>query len=100
MLNSPGFSDYLIENASFATLENLMIAYHFNPRKRYLSALKVYAAAQNLFTLSNYSGVDPEVRLKNRGGNFYRANTLVPGLDVRVGHYATRTFTLGVQAAF
>lgn len=100
ILNSPGFSSYSIENASFVTLENLVIAYNFNLRKRYLSTLKVYAAAQNLFTLSNYSGVDPEVRFKNRGGNSYRANALVPGLDARVGYYSTRTFTLGVQAAF
>ena len=100
VVNPPGFSSYVIENASFATLENLVVAYNFNLRKRYLSTLKVYAAAQNLFTLSNYSGIDPEVRFKNRAGNSYRANTLVPGLDTRVGYYSTRTFTLGVQAAF
>lgn len=100
ILYGPRFSSYHVENASFATLENLVIGYNFNPRKGYLSALKVYAAAQNLFTLSSYSGVDPEVRFKNRVGNSYRANTLVPGLDARIGYYSTRTFTLGVQAEF
>ncbi|MDX1941827.1 MAG: SusC/RagA family TonB-linked outer membrane protein [Saprospiraceae bacterium] len=97
---SQGISSYNVENASFLTLENLVIGYNFNTQKRHFSTLNMYVAAQNLFTLADYSGNDPEARLKNKGGNFHTGNTLVPGFDVRVGYYATRTFTLGVQAEF
>ncbi|MBK7872810.1 MAG: SusC/RagA family TonB-linked outer membrane protein [Saprospiraceae bacterium] len=97
---SQGISSYDVENASFFTLENLVIGYNFNTQKRHFSTLKMYVAAQNLFTLADYSGNDPEARLKNKGGNFHTGNTLAPGFDVRVGYYATRTFTLGVQAEF
>ncbi|MFN7118544.1 MAG: SusC/RagA family TonB-linked outer membrane protein [Saprospiraceae bacterium] len=100
VLSASGISSYNIEDASFITLENLVFGYQFNPKSRYLSSLKMYVAAQNLFTLSQYSGLDPEVRLKNRGGDFVAGNALVPGLDTRVGYYPTRTFTLGIQAAF
>lgn len=95
-----GISSYNVEDASFVTLENLVISYQFNAKNTHFSELKMYVAAQNLFTLSSYSGNDPEVRFKNRGGRFYTGNALVSGLDVRVGYYSTRTFTLGIQAVF
>ncbi len=95
-----GLSSYNVEDASFVTLENLVIAYQFNAKKAHFSRLKMYVAAQNLFTLSGYSGNDPEVRFKNRAGRFHTGNALTPGFDVRVGYYPTRTFTLGVQAEF
>lgn len=91
-----------VENASFLRLENLVLAYNFNVQKNALiSRLKLYAAAQNLFTLTEYSGPDPEVRLNNRGGEFlFNPNPLVPGIDARMTYLPTRTFTLGVQAMF
>jgi iron complex outermembrane receptor protein len=94
ILGKGQLADVQVENGSFATLENLVLSYAV-PSKKF-SRLKVYAAAQNLFTLSNYSGVDPEVRLSNRVGEF--RNVLAPGFDARMAYLPARTFTLGVQA--
>lgn len=92
----PNRYDIQAENGTFVQLENVVIGYNFKAKK--LSQLKVYAAAQNLFTLSGYNGIDPEVRLKN--GLDYSANSLAPGFDSRMAYFPTRTFTLGVQAEF
>ncbi len=91
-----------VENASFLCLENLVLAYDFNLRQQsVISNLKLYLAAQNLFTLTNYSGTDPEVRLQNRGqAIFFNPDPLVTGVDARLGYFPTRTFTLGIQTVF
>ncbi len=73
-----------------------MVGYNFKAKK--LSQLKVYAAAQNLFTLSGYNGIDPEVQLNNRFEELQ--GNLTPGFDVRMAYFPTRTFTVGVQAGF
>jgi TonB-dependent starch-binding outer membrane protein SusC len=65
-------SDYFIENSSFVRLENIHLEREFRVQKIDLS---VYVLAQNLFTLTNYSGLDPELRLNNVG------NRLAPGID-------------------
>lgn len=98
---SIALSDFSIENATFLRLENLALGYNVDlkPNSR-ISKLRLYAVAQNLFTLTDYKGTDPDVRFRNNGGNFFSGSALTPGLDTRVGYYATRTFVLGVQVAF
>jgi len=54
------YSDYYVENASFLRMENLTLNYSFGKVGR-ISSLRVGAVAQNVFIISNYSGVDPEV---------------------------------------
>ncbi|MCB0546483.1 MAG: TonB-dependent receptor [Phaeodactylibacter sp.] len=54
------FSDYYVEDASFLRLDNITLGYTFQPNKG-LSSLRLYATAQNLFVLTEYSGLDPEV---------------------------------------
>ncbi len=60
-------SDWYLENASYLRLKNLTVGYdltsqlqkwqHFNERK---SSLYVYVSAENVFTITKYSGMDPE----------------------------------------
>ena len=50
--------------------------------------------AQNLFTLTNYSGTDPEPALVDIEDN---GNPLAPGMDRRNSYYTARSFTLGVN---
>jgi iron complex outermembrane receptor protein len=52
-------SDYYLENASFLKMDNVQIGYDFGKVYRSL-ALHVSAMVQNVFTITNYSGVDPE----------------------------------------
>lgn len=86
-------SDFYIEDGSYVRLKNIQIGYNFTDTiasKLKLSKLRIYAGAQNLFTITDYSGYDPEVSsnvLFNRG------------VDYR-GIPNTRTLSLGLNASF
>ena len=57
-----GYSDFLVENASFIRLKNITLGYTF-PRKLFKNKLnmRVYVDAQNLLLFTKYTGVDPEM---------------------------------------
>ncbi|SEF60719.1 iron complex outermembrane recepter protein [Halpernia humi] len=55
------FSDIFIENASFFRLDNINIGYNFKDILSTKGNMRVYAMAQNVFVITKYSGVDPEV---------------------------------------
>lgn len=55
------FSDVYVENASFFRLDNVNLGYNFDDFLSKGTNLKVYAMVQNVFVISDYSGVDPEV---------------------------------------
>jgi iron complex outermembrane receptor protein len=55
------FSDIYIENASFLRLDNVNVGYNFGEIFSKGSSLRVYAMAQNVFVITKYSGIDPEV---------------------------------------
>lgn len=89
------YSDYHVEDASFFRLQNVDIGYHFHlPNQKLLKAFRLYVNGQNLFTITNYTGVDPEVRYADGG------NVLAPGIDRRNTWFTSRTFTLGLNAKF
>lgn len=57
-------NSFYIEDGSFLKLRSVVLGYTVNPellRKLYMSRLRVYAQVENLFTLTNYSGLDPEL---------------------------------------
>lgn len=54
------FSDYYVENASFLKMDNLQLTYDFGNVWRSLN-LHLTATVQNVFTITNYTGIDPEV---------------------------------------
>ena len=53
-------SDYYLENASFLKMDNATLAYNFGKIKE-LFSLNASFMVQNVFTITNYSGIDPEV---------------------------------------
>ena len=83
-----------IEDGSFLRLKNVTVGYTFPEkwtRKFYVSRLRLYATAQNLFCLTKYSGYDPEVSMKT--------SPLMPGFDW--GAYPkSRVFLMGVEIQF
>src|SRR5690606_13279707 len=84
-------SSRFIEDASFLRLDNATVGYRFNTSNtRYFKQARLYVTGQNLFVLTNYSGVDPEVNL---GG-------LDPGIDNRNYYPRTRSFVVGVNLTF
>jgi len=75
------YSDYFVQNASFFKLDNLSAGYRFeNIAKKFSARLSL--TIQNVFTITKYEGLDPEVD----GGvdnNFYpRPRTFILGLNV------------------
>ncbi len=53
-------SDYYIENASFLRLDNINIGYNFGKVLKNKASLRLNGSVQNVFTITNYSGLDPE----------------------------------------
>lgn len=80
-----------IEDGSYLRLKNITLGYTIPSRitrKAYISRLRVYASAQNLFVLTKYSGYDPEVNTKS--------SPLMPGFDW--GAYPkAQVFTFGIE---
>ncbi len=72
-------SDYYVENASFLKLDNITLGYNFSKVK--FARIKAYITAQNVFTLSGYSGVEPEI-FSGVDNNLYpRSTTVVLGVN-------------------
>jgi iron complex outermembrane receptor protein len=64
--------------------------------------IRLYAAGQNIFVLTSYTGIDPEPVLQDQGaadnGGFLPApDPLSPGIDRRNAYFTSRTFTFGVS---
>ena len=84
-------SDRYLESGNYLRLSTLTLAYNFGKIQDYLQNLTLYATANNLFVLTKYRGLDPEVDL---GG-------ISPGIDWREYRYPhTRTLMLGVKLSF
>ena len=84
-------SDRYLENGSFFRLSTLSLAYTFDNLDGWLKSVQVYGTAKNVFTITGYKGLDPDINL---GG-------LEPGLDKRETFYPhTRSFIFGVKVNF
>ncbi|RTQ52142.1 SusC/RagA family TonB-linked outer membrane protein [Hymenobacter gummosus] len=77
-------SDYYVENGSFIRGENITLGYNFGKIFREGTNLRVTAAVQNVFLITKYSGLDPEI-FTGVDNNFYPR---------------ARTFTFGLNASF
>jgi iron complex outermembrane receptor protein len=89
------YSSYDVEKASFVKLDNATIGYTVIPSKTSgFRSIRIYLTGQNLFTITNYTGVDPEVRYQDG------SNVLAPGIDRRETWVYTRAFTLGINVGF
>ncbi len=54
-------SDYFVQNASFLKCDNITVGYSFDKLLGHNISGRAYAALQNVFTITNYKGLDPEV---------------------------------------
>lgn len=64
-LQNGRFSTRWIEDGSYARLRTLTLSYNFNLNKEYLKSVTIYGTANNLLTLTNYLGYDPEFSATN-----------------------------------
>lgn len=55
------YSDHYVENASFIKMDNLILSYEFPRMFKDTLGLNLSLMCQNVFTITKYSGVDPEI---------------------------------------
>lgn len=82
------FSDRWIEDGSYLKLKNITVSYNIPIQNQYIQGLTVWAAGNDLFTLTRYLGNDPEVCAGN--------GVLMQGIDAGYLNYG-RSITLGVK---
>jgi TonB-dependent starch-binding outer membrane protein SusC len=81
---------YYIEKGSYARLKNLQIGYTFPKSaisKLHISNLRIYIQATNLFTITKYTGLDPELSGDDRAfgqdlGNYPHVKTYLFGINL------------------
>ena len=86
------WSDHL-ENGDFLKLSNITLGYTYKTKgalSKYIKKARIYANATNLFCITGYTGLDPEV-----DNNF-----MTPGLDYRDKYPTTRSYTVGLSLNF
>jgi TonB-linked SusC/RagA family outer membrane protein len=85
----PQGSDINIVSTNFVRCRNLTLGYTFNSKllNKFSKSIRVFADAQNLFILTNYKGVDPEVSYANVKGGY-------------APYPMFRTFSFGLRAGF
>lgn len=89
---NPVVSDYFLERGDYLKLDMLTLGYTLNLDNKYLSKVRLYGTAKNVFTLTKFSGVDPST---------YQVNGLNPGATGSRTYYpSSRQFILGVQLDF
>lgn len=92
--DNPTFSDYFIENGSFLRLQGVTLGYTLpQAEKLGLTRLRFYLTGENLFCLTGYKGLDPEVSVPD---NVLQS----PGIDFFNAYPRPRTISLGVNIGF
>ena len=75
-------SDWYLENGNYLRLKSLILGYNF-PKLIKNSTLRVYISAENLITITKYSGMDPEVGgIGLDGGQFPVSRILSAGVKL------------------
>ena len=95
--NYSNFSDLFIEDGDFLRINNLTVGFDLaKSRENFaIQKLRIYASALNLYTFTNYSGMDPEVGYGISSNNY----SFSSGVDL--GYYSRpRTFLLGLNVIF
>jgi TonB-linked SusC/RagA family outer membrane protein len=83
-------SDRFLESGSYLRMDNATLGYTFKTKSTAFKSIRAYVSGTNLFIITKYRGVDPEVSLSG----------LTPGIDNNNFYPKTRTFLLGLNASF
>ena len=89
-IHSTYISDRWLEKGDYLRLDNATLGYTLPIHSHAVNRLRVYVSANNVFVVTGYRGIDPEI---NIGG-------LTPGIDNNNYYPKTRTFQFGVNANF
>jgi len=94
-LNAPDVSTRFLEDASFVRLQNLTLGYTFNTENLgFIRNLQLSLIGQNLFVITEYSGLDPEVNINKELDG-------IPSFGIDYTSYPrSRTYSIGLNASF
>jgi iron complex outermembrane receptor protein len=87
---TPKFSNFYLEKGSYLRLDNMSLGYTF---PKLLNGFRVYVTAQNLFVITNYSGIDPELPIETNDG-------LAPGVEPLEFYPKARVYSVGLSINF
>lgn len=93
-LNSGEVSTRFLEKGDFLRLSNASLGYAFPLKSSAFKTLRVSLTGQNIFLITNYSGLDPEINTDKQ-----RDNVPSRGIDY-TAYPKARTFTIGLNASF
>jgi len=83
-------SDFYVEDGSYLRIRNVTLGYSLPKSiasKLKTGSVRIYATANNLFTITKYSGFDPEIGMDNNGvdvGRYPQARSFILGLSVNL----------------
>ncbi|MFA8433185.1 MAG: SusC/RagA family TonB-linked outer membrane protein [Marinifilaceae bacterium] len=80
------YSDYYLEDGDFLRLDNVQLGYNFKNLKPFGAKnfnLRVYSSVQNVFVVTNYRGLDPEINNGIDNDVYPRPRTFVFGINAR-----------------
>lgn len=97
--STPTFSDLYLEKGDFVRLDNLQLGYTVPTRSNMINGFRIYGGVQNLFTITQFSGVDPEVRWTDTVDPL-NPNPLAPGIERRNTYFLPRVWTAGITLTF
>jgi len=89
--SNAAFSSQWIEDASFLRLQNVTIGYSIDTKNIGIEKCRIYVTGENLFVLTGYKGIDPEVNIDGLDH---------PGMDMYNYYPKTRTISFGVNLSF
>jgi len=92
--NQQFFSDYFVENASFVRMDNISLGYNFGRVLKDKVNLRVSATVQNVFVITGYNGLDPEL-----GNDKVGVNNIGEGIDNKF-YPRPRIYSLGLNLDF
>ncbi len=95
---APQFSSFQVEDASFVRLQNASLGYTIPfSEATSIRRLRLYVSANNLFTITGYDGIDPEVRFTDPIDD---DNPLAPGIERRNQWFTARSVSVGINLDF
>ena len=75
-------SDYYIQNASFARIDNINLGYNLGRVNKSISNVRINLTAQNVLVITKYKGLDPELNNGIDNNLYPRPRTIALGLSV------------------
>ena len=99
--SAPTFSSYWIENASFFRLQSVTLGYSFHFKKLGIERLRLYIMGENLFVITQYTGLDPEIKIEEYDSSTGKMDALRnPGIDRYDVYPRPRTISVGLNLSF